>query len=354
MGWPGENLLTRLWDTIESSGTGLLRPWQLKRVGMAETEVAANRLVLIAAAEKQVEALRTSSRTELQLLPMSRVGVSHSAAAKIEPKFDLTFITQQAATSQTIEFLRREVNIEKAVSHAESMLQQDNAEPPTEAMNMDWFFRWREYSGGMSSDALQQLWGNVLAGELKAPGLFNYRTLDFLRSLTQEEAKLIEQLAASIIEGSKFIYGLVSPLSTNANTVISNLSRGELTLLEEIGVLSGVASMGFMDKSEPQHLTDGRYIHIFACNGRGILATTDDPNKHSGLGYYRLTKLGLNLLQLVHTMPNEVYLLSLGQLLARNGFKVQIGDVKTLGNGHRSFANGLDVSPLVPNASVSA
>lgn len=343
MGWPGEKLLTRLWDTIESSGTGLLRPWQLKRVGQAESEIASNRIVLIAAAEKQAEALRTSRLPELPLLALSKVGVSDPTATKIEPTFDLTFIVQQSTTSQANEYLRREVNIEKAVSHAESMLQQDNTEPPTQAIDMDWFFRWREYSGRMSSDTLQQLWGNVLTGEIKAPGSFAYRTLDFLQSLTQEEAKLIERLAAAVIDGFKFIHGRSLPLLATKKVPASPLNEGELALLEELGILSGVSSLGFYDNDEPHHTVDGRHIHIYSCNGRGILATTDDPKKKSLLDFYRLTKLGLNILQLVQTTPDEAYLLSLGQLLAEDGFKVEIGDVIDMGNGTLNFENPIAV-----------
>ena len=353
MDLPGEKLLTRLWDTIERSGTGLLRPWQMKRVGQAESEIASNRILLIAAAEKQAEALRTSGLPELPLLPLSKVGVSDPTATKIDPTFDLTFIAQQSTTSQAIEYLRREVNIEKAISHAENMLQQDNTEPATQAIDMDWFFRWREYSGRMASDTLQQLWGNVLTGEIKAPGSFAYRTLDFLQSLTQEEAKLIERLAATVVDGFGFIHGRSMPLLATKKVSASPLHEGELALLEELGILSGVSALGFVDNHEPHHTADGRHIHIFACNGRGILATTDDPKKKSQLEFYRLTKLGQNILQLVQAAPDEAYLLSLGQLLADDGFKVEIGDVIDIGNGTRGFNNPVTVASPVPETSES-
>lgn len=347
MDWPGEKLLIRLWDTIEKSGTGLFRPWQLNRVGRAEAEVASSRIVLIAAAENQIAALRVSNTTEVTLRPLLGSCASDAATNKIEPTFDLTSIARNSTTSQAIEYLRKEVNIEKSVSHAESALQQDDAEPSNQAIEMDWFFRWREYAGGMSSETFQQLWGNVLAGELKAPGSFTYRTLDFLRNLSQDEARLIERLASTMVESSKIIHGKTWTMFGHVEAIANHLSHGELTLLEELGVLGGVSTMGYIDQAEPFHTTDGRHIHLLECEGRGILATTDDPKKQTGLGFYRLTKLGINVLKLVQSVPDEAYLVSLGQVLARDGFTVEIGDVILNDDGTRRFENPAAVtSPL--------
>lgn len=344
MDWPGEKLMMRLLESIEKSGTGLFRPWQLKRVGKAETEVASHRMTLIAAAERQIAVLRASNPSDVPLLSLPSGGDSNEATIRIEPTFDVISITQNATASQTIEYMRKEVNIEKAISHAESTLQQDTAEPSSQAMDMDWFFRWREYAGGMSSDIFQQLWGNVLAGELKTPGLFTYRTLDFLRNLSQDEAKLIERLASTMVDGFKVIYGKTSMKLGKVDPIANHLSNYEFELLEELGVLNGVSTMGYIDQKTPDQLTDGQYIHVLECSGRGILATTDDPNKKNKLGFYRATKLGVNVLKLVQTVPDEAYLMSLGQMLARDGFKVEIGDVISNADGTRSFTNHVVVT----------
>jgi hypothetical protein len=344
MNWPGEKLMMRLLETIEKSGTGLFRPWQLKRVGKAEAEVASHRMTLIAAVEKQIAVLRASNPSDVPLLSLPSGGASDETNVRIEPTFDVISITRNATASQTIEYMRKEVNIEKAISHAESTLQQDTAEPSNQAMDMDWFFRWREYAGGMSSDTFQQLWGNVLAGELKTPGLFTYRTLDFLRNLSQDEAKLIERLASTMVDCFKVIHGKRWEKFGAAEAIANHLSHYELELLEELGVLNGVSTMGYIDQAEPHHMEDGRHIHILECNGRGIMATTDDPKKQTGLGFYRATKLGMNVLKLVQSVPDEAYLVSLGQVLVRDGFKVEIGDVISNDDGTRSFTNHVAVT----------
>lgn len=56
MGWPGEQLVIRLWDTLSEKGVGsLLRPWQMKREGMAQIEIRRAELLALAQAEKDAE-----------------------------------------------------------------------------------------------------------------------------------------------------------------------------------------------------------------------------------------------------------------------------------------------------------
>ena len=38
----------------------------------------------------------------------------------------------------------------------------------------------------MSSEELQTLWGRTLAGEIKSPGSYSLRTLDFLKNLSHK------------------------------------------------------------------------------------------------------------------------------------------------------------------------
>lgn len=343
MDWPGEKLLLRLWDTIEKSGTGLLRPWQLKRIAKAEADAESSRIFVIAAAEKRIAALRAPNLSEASLLTGS--DNPEGSPSRIEPTFDIATIPHNAKTSQTIEHLRREINIEKAIAHAESTVQHDNSEPPDKDIDMDWFFRWREYAGGMSSNDLQQLWGNVLAGELKAPGLFPYRTLDFLRNLSQDEAKLIERLATTVIDRHRVVYGLHQDLFGDPAPIPNQLMHHEMVLLEELGILTGTSTMGYVDSAEPFHRADGMYCYLLACGSRGIVAASEDPKKRTGLAFYRLTKLGMNVLQLVQAPPDETFLRNLGEMFSTRGFKVEIGDVIPLNDGKQRFCNSIQIPP---------
>ena len=64
----------------------------------------------------------------------------------------------------------------------------------------DWLFRWRDAASLVSSEELQALWGRVLAGEIKSPGSFSLRTLEFLKNISHEEALTIAKLAPFVID----------------------------------------------------------------------------------------------------------------------------------------------------------
>jgi hypothetical protein len=191
----------------------------------------------------------------------------------------------------------------------------------------------------------------VLAGELKTPGLFTYRTLDFLRNLSQDEAKLIERLASTMVNRFQVIHGKTWEEFGPDETIANHLSHNELALLEELGVLKGVSTMGYIDQAKPRHMKDGRHMHLLECNRRAIMATTDDPKKQTGLGFYQATKLGMNVLKLVQSVPDEAYLMSLAQVLARDGFKVTICDVIPNDDGTRSLTNHVAVTPPLHSVS---
>jgi hypothetical protein len=351
MSWPGEKLLIRLWETIEKSGAGLMLPWQMRRVGVTEAEIASHRILVIAAAEKQVEKMRAGDIKPTELLPISGVDSNVAITTKIDPTFNFEKLAKNFSDAQVSEHLRKEINIEKSIAQAEQVLRADESEPPERTVDVDWFFRWRECAAGVTSDSLQQLWGSVLASELKAPGLFAYRTLDFLRNLTPEEAGLIERLATVIVEDTRLIHGLTLLPAKKYKAITSPVNENELRLLEELGILAGIAMLGYFDEKKPFPAQDGEYIHLFACKGRGILAATDDPDKATRIGFYQLTKLGRNVLQLVQAAANEDHLIGIGNWLIQDGFKVQIGDVIDNGNGTRRFENGIVIT--LPEEDVS-
>ena len=56
MTFPGEKLVIRLWETIADKGIGgFLKPWQIKREGMAHLEVRRAELLALAQTKKDVE-----------------------------------------------------------------------------------------------------------------------------------------------------------------------------------------------------------------------------------------------------------------------------------------------------------
>lgn len=95
-----------------------------------------------------------------------------------------------------------------------------------EPVDIDWINRIFSIVEDISDETLHQLWGHILAGEVKQPNSYSLRTLDLLRNLTKEEAKLFVKSASFYIE-KDFIC-----------TENFALSLHETLLLGEVGLIN--------------------------------------------------------------------------------------------------------------------
>lgn len=236
MTWPGEALLIKLWETLAEKGVGnLLKPWQLKREAMAQIEARRREIVALADAEREAEEIKAGrldikdSRYALALPKPDRPALENRSEPCLEARSAI-----EVSTAAVIgDALRREVNVAKAITHAESELKDDPQTPPERDVDSDWLYRWRDYAGAVSSDDLQSLWGRLLAGEVKSPGSFSYRTLDFIRNLSADEAKRIERL-------SRFVIGDFIARDHKALLDAEGVYFKELLDMQDLGVISGV------------------------------------------------------------------------------------------------------------------
>lgn len=327
MKFPGEQLIDKLWETLVSRGIGgLLEPWQIRRRGHAEQDVKTREILAFAEAEKLAEKIRAgeisvdASKSKLLLThsapPVSAELVVEGASTKSD-------VVVVAGTGLLSDAIQEQVNIAKAITHAESALESDPSPVPDASVDADWMYRWRKSAGAVTSEAIQQLWGRVLAGELKEPGRYSLRTLDFIRNLGSADAKYIESVLSFSV--GKFIWKW-----TDDEFERRQISFGTFLLMQELGVLIGTEAVGLT--YELKSSATDKFIGFLPSNGRGLKLTHDDPKKTFELPVYGITAVGRDLLSLGSFSPNEDYLVALGQLLKGNGFSVQICDYKDAGS----------------------
>ncbi|EHP41357.1 membrane-fusion protein, partial [Cupriavidus basilensis OR16] len=177
---PGEKLIIKLWESCADRAIGsLLKPWQIKREGLAQVEVRRQETLLLAQAEKDADDIRkglkiiSGSGTAMRLIGT----VAPKPDGKVEPTLDLDSLASSVTHARTANAIREEVNVAKALLHAEATLSRDDSPVPAESINDDWMYRWRDSAASVSSEQMQSLWGSVLAGEVKSPGSFSLRTL---------------------------------------------------------------------------------------------------------------------------------------------------------------------------------
>lgn len=271
MEFPGEKLVIRLWETVAEKGVGrLFKPWQTRREGRVSTQLKSEELIMFAQAERHAELIRKgeatidASRNFLLSAKPDSSTQENEGDARLNPG-----LTTAACEISVADTLRREINTTRALLRAEEALQDDAQEPPTTKVDDDWLFRWRDSASEVSSEELQYLWGKVLAGEVKAPGSFSLRTLEFIRNLSTQEAEAIAILSELIIAGA--IYR-----DAKENLEEKGVTFDTLLYMQDIGVLSGVEAIGM--KMNWKSLDESSFKQVLTSNSMALILSGDDPS----------------------------------------------------------------------------
>jgi len=323
--YPGEKIVLRMWETLVEKGVGsLLQPWHIVRIGKASAEVRREEMLMLAQAERDADDLRAGRKTlnaDGRLVGVDQEGgvckASDGSSGRIEPVIGLEQAVVKANASNAAEKVRCEINMSKAIIYAEQELLADTGMPPAEYVEDDWLCIWKDYCSKVSAEGLQRLWGSVLAGEIRSPGKYSLRTLEFLKLLSKGEAELITKIAPYGIGG-------VIPRELFDYLWGQGLTYGQLMHLQSIGLIQGLDSFG-LEKTYVS-LKKDRFAVVMNSHGRCLLVEHDDPNKTFSLEVCSFTHVGAQLLDLGKFEPDETYLRALGADVAKLGFKVNICD----------------------------
>jgi hypothetical protein len=332
MNWPGEALLIKLWDTLADKGIGgLLKPWQIKREARAQIESRQLEIVALADAEKEAAEIR-AGRMEISKSRYSALLSSPEiyTEKRIEPYIDTRSPLEITTSAMIGDALRREVNVAKAITYAEAELRDDTHPPSEQEIDADWLYRWRDYASTVSSEKLQSIWGSLLAGELKSPGCYSLRSLEFIKNISSEEAKKIEILSQFVIHN--YIVRDQQKLLESQGITFSDLID-----MQNLGLISGVEATGMTMtlNSTSTH----SFLHSLCSYKRVLIAEHEDPKKEIKLNVYRVSTLGRQILNLGKFGSNEIYMRAVGQQLLKAGFTVRIADFQKISETQIQISN---------------
>lgn len=330
MDFPGEKLVIKLWETVAEKGIGsLFRPWQMRREGRASIELKREELIAIAQAEREAEQIRhgvegvTGFGAQVLL-------VDDNAASREDRQSSVAKRIQLAVDDIVIaDTVRREANITRALLQAEEALESDPQVPPEAKVNDDWLYRWRESASQVSTEELQNLWGRLLAGEVKAPGTYSLRTLEFLRNLSQQEAEAVSKLSQFVIEGVIFRNATESLDSQGVNF-------GFLLYMQQLGIVAGVEAIGLTVSFKS--LDKSKFLLTLKCNSVVLVVTADNPELTINLPVYQLTALSAQVLSLGKFEPNVGYLEKIAEHLKGQGVEITLAQyIQVSPNQIRTF-----------------
>lgn len=170
-----------------------------------------------------------------------------------------------------------------------------------EKFSFDWLMRFFDTVGNISNEDLQQLWGKILANEIAKPKTCALRTLDMIRNMSSEEAKVFSILCRYVMQSGDTCYidsaGFLCEEDghTQCREFIQNrgLSYEEhIVPLLEAGALS-------QDHDLALYMTENDKMEIHNDRIYGVIINRNDVTKLFRRDAYLLTASGKELFSVI-------------------------------------------------------
>lgn len=188
--------------------------------------------------------------------------------------------------------LSRTSNIQNVISKTYDILK-DEEDVSDKPVDKDWFTRYFNIVQDISNEDIQDLWAKLLAGEIKQPGSFSYRTLETLKNMTTDEAELFTKVAKLLFYGKereKYIFKNLTLLQKYG------ISLSDITKLMDSGVISSLNDLNLTISSE-----------IVISNNNYLFKLSKNKNKNTNIliinlmdvNVFKLSESGKEILELI-------------------------------------------------------
>lgn len=213
---------------------------------------------------------------------------------------DFDEFAKRAQNRLAFQELTKQRNIESVIDIAYSELE-GQAAVTDEPIDPDWIISFFNSVEDISNEQIQQLWGKLLAGEIKKPNSFSKRTLNVLKNLTQKEANIFQHISPYVLRCSgdrtkSFDdYFLPSDAFSPRDLLEKySISFPEILVLHEAGLISenDWISTGVI-------IQPGETEYICGMKEKMQLSNTDSTETQIFCSAYILTEAGKELLPIV-------------------------------------------------------
>jgi hypothetical protein len=201
--------LEKLIDVCGQGVGALTRPWMIRRTRRAEALSEVDRLKLLAAYQAEVD-------EEKKLLV--EAGGADEEAVLVDRAGELAVAEAESMANRIEERrlhreARRQINLERIMLGAAADALPDD-EVSQDPVDDDWIARFFNAAQEVTNDDLQKVWSRLLAREVAKPGCVSLRTLEVLRNLSPQEARLFDEWRVHFCETppQMFLPGLNGPL----------------------------------------------------------------------------------------------------------------------------------------------
>lgn len=197
--------------------------------------------------------------------------------------------------------IRRQNNIDSIVKEAVAMLPNTVSSEPVDE---DWIVNFFELSQDVGDEEMKQIWSKLLAGEVAKPGSFKSRTLQTVKSLTPEEARMFTAMCSFsfVTDEDDYFFPIFSHdffVFIRENGVTTEIE----THLKNIGLLSHSRIYYEPDEVDGDTVT----VHYFS-KSYYTSPKPDDGHGEVVLEIFPFTEIGRELAPISGAEPNADYI----------------------------------------------
>lgn len=206
-------------------------------------------------------------------------------------------LAERASQRFLYQEMTKQQNIEAVISKAHEEL--ENAEEVSdEPVSHDWILRFFNLAGDVSSEQMQTLWARVLAGEVRKPGSFSFRSLQVLTMLSKEEAEVFKRVTPFVFHhgGRGFLF--------DKDMSSKYYAYKELLTLSDCGLLS-------IDMTSVLKFSGLKNGATFTAANVVCTVNSDEEDSFTLSRVCHLTSAGTELLQLFNVEQNTDYIINL-------------------------------------------
>ena len=178
-----------------------------------------NQIIRVAKADSKADLIKARGQVEVDKI-------------RILGGIKVSEVEKRALARLAYEEGKYQQNMEDILKNALPDVKED-AKP--EAVEGDWFINFFDKCRLISDPEMQTLWGKVLAGEANEPGSFSKRTVNFIQTLSKNEAEKFQLLCCFSIASENFTPLIYDP--KDEFFVKNGLNIMDMQILNDIGLI---------------------------------------------------------------------------------------------------------------------
>ena len=304
------NGVAKLFETLSSAIGIVYEPTRIRRLADAK---AYEQRVLADAKAYEIKTL-VLAKTDAEAQNNSALALTIESASK-------RFVAHE---------VKRQLNLDYIVAKAVEQIQIEK-EVSEKPVDPDWTTRFINIAQDISDNEMQDIWAQILAGEVASPGNYSYRTLDCLKNLTKEEANMFITSSSLImqIDNKKIIYN-DSKILEKTGFVYIKWQR-----LVEAGLLNALSTAT---------LTILKNCKEFSILYAGKVAICKKTNNECIIPIYSMTSVGEQLYKIVSKQYNEQYFMDVLKEIKKSVVSVEYSTVFTIENDRITYT--LPTTPI--------